>query len=214
FFCRRPPPPQGAGAGGAVPGPATSLTRQETTAMSRTRTAPATARIVLRELRRDDAAVLDTVFAGLSPDSRYLRFHAPVPRLTAGLRRALLDVDGRDHIALVAEDDIGDPVGVARAVRDRTRRDEAELAVAVVDAWHRRGVGRRLVQAVADRAAGVGIRRLTARVLPENAAALGLFRSLFPLSRTRRDDDAVVVVALLGDAWDITMDDILADLVA
>lgn len=172
-------------------------------------------RVTLRDLRRDDGELLDALFAGLSMRSRYLRFHSPIPRMTPGMRLALLDVDGRDRIALVAEADDGTPVGIARMIRDRGSPDEAEIAVTVVDAWHRRGIGRRLVVAVAERAMAVGVRRLSARVLPGNPAALGLFRAVFPVCFTRRDDDALVLVAVVGAGstdWTITMDDILADL--
>jgi RimJ/RimL family protein N-acetyltransferase len=101
--------------------------------------------------------------------------------------------------------------------RDARRPDEAEIAVAGVDAWHRRGVGRRLVTAVAERAREVGVRRLTARVLPENAPALRLLRSISPVWLTRHDADALVLVSVLDDDgattdWTITMDDLLADL--
>ncbi|GAA1284895.1 hypothetical protein GCM10009609_57600 [Pseudonocardia aurantiaca] len=184
--------------------------------MATKQSAPRT-EVTLRDLRRDEGDLLDALFAGLSPRSRYLRFHSPIPALSAGMRRALLDVDGRDRIALVAEAADGTPVGIGRAVRNTGRPDEAEMAVSIVDAWHRRGIGRRLVTAVAQRAQVRGVRRLVARVLPENAAALGLFRSAFPVLLSHRDDDAIVLVAVLDNAggtegWTITMDDILADL--
>lgn len=59
------------------------------------------------------------------------------------------------------------------------------------------------------------MQRLTARVLPENNAARNLFRAVFPVCLTRRDDDALVLVAVLGGGvadWTITIDDVLADL--
>lgn len=168
--------------------------------------------VTLRDLRPDEGDLLDVLMSGLSAQSRYLRFHTPIPALTPGMRRALLDVDGRDRVALVAECDDGTPVGIARVIRDQRRPAEAEIAVAVVDAWHRRGVGRRLVSAVAERAREVGVSRLIARVLPENVAATGLIRALFPVCLTRHDDDALVMVAALGEDWTITADDILADL--
>lgn len=89
------------------------------------------------------------------------------------------------------------PGGIARTNRDPQRPAEAEIAVAVVDAWHRRGVGRQLVTAVA---------------LPENDAVLGLLRAVFPVCFSWREDDALVLVAVLDRNWTITMDDILADL--
>lgn len=59
----------------------------------------------------------------------------------------------------------------------------------------------------------MGVRRLTARVLPENEAAIGLFHTVFPVCLTGRDDDGVLLTALLdGTGAQITMDDILADL--
>lgn len=184
--------------------------------MFRRITSTRSAHVTLRDLRPDDGDVLDALMSGLSPRSRYLRFHSPIPSLTGGMRRALLDVDGCDHLALVAEAADGTPVGIARSIRDRHRPDEAEIAVAVIDAWHHRGVGRTLATAVVERARLTGVQRMTARVLPENAAALGLLRSVFPACLTHRDDDALVLVGLLGpvDDWSITMDDILGDLCA
>lgn len=168
-------------------------------------------RITVRDLRRDEGSLLDDLVRRMSPHSRYLRFHAPLPGLTGAMRRALLDVDGHDHIAVVAEVD-GDPVGIARMIRDADAPAEAEVAIAVVDAWHRRGVGRQLVDALARRARHAGVVRLHANVLAGNAAALGLLRSAFGLCLTRRDGDLVHLVCMLEQDWDITMDDILADL--
>lgn len=167
----------------------------------------------LRPLRRDEPDTLDILFAGLSPHSRYLRFHTPVPRLTAAARRALLDVDQVDHIAVVAEIDPDTPVGIARCVRTPARGGRgADVAVAVVDAWQGRGVGRILVEAIVERAVAAGISRLEARVLPGNVAALGLFRALLPTGTARFDDDALVLTAELVDAHppEITTPDVFA----
>jgi GNAT superfamily N-acetyltransferase len=127
-----------------------------------------------RPLRRDDGDLLDAVMAGLSTRSRYLRFHSPKPRLTAGDRAFLTNVDGRDHLALVAFAEDGAPIGVARAVRLREDPRTAELAVAVVDARQRQGVGSELIRRVARDAAGVGIERLIAHVLAESHLAVSL----------------------------------------
>ncbi|MDN5751402.1 MAG: hypothetical protein L0H64_23365 [Pseudonocardia sp.] len=64
--------------------------------------------------------------------------------------------------------------------------------------------GYRLVTAVAERARATGVRRLIARVLPENTGALRLVRAAFPVCLTRHDDDAVVLNTARGDldtAW-------------
>jgi len=170
----------------------------------------------VRPMHRDEGALLDAVFAGLSAQSRYLRFHSPVRQLTGTTRRALLDIDGRDHVALVAESGRGDPIGLARIIRDVDRRDEAEVAFEVVDTWQGRGVGRLLLTAIAERAAQVGISRVRALVLTENTAAFALLRAVFPRYLTRHDGAVTELVGLLAgsDRWEITMDDILADLAA
>ena len=151
----------------------------------------------VRPLRRDEGAPLDAVFAGLSPESRYLRFHSPVHRLSTPLRRALLDVDGCRHVALVAESPDGEAVGIARLVRDARQTDGAEVAFEVVDAWQGRGVGRLLLTAIVEEAARIGVSRVHARVLVGNAAAEALVRAVFPVVRSRPDGEATELICPL-----------------
>ncbi|MBW0092209.1 GNAT family N-acetyltransferase [Pseudonocardia sp. KRD-184] len=155
-----------------------------------------TARVAVRPLTPDDVAAVDTVFAGLSARGRHLRFHTPVARLTAAMRAALLDVDGCDRAALVAEARRPGrwgrtPVGIARMVR--TGAGEAELAVAVVDDWQGRGVGRRLLTELGDLARDLGYDRLFGLVLPENGAVVALLQRVFPGAAPCWDDGAVRV---------------------
>jgi GNAT superfamily N-acetyltransferase len=133
--------------------------------------------LALRELGFEDGAVLDTVFAGLSTDSRFRRFHGAMPRMSAMVRDRLTAVDGRRHLA-VAAFARHEPVGIARLITVGPGR--AELAVEVVDAWQGLGVGSRLVRAVVERGRSVGIIEIVADVLGENTAMLQLLVSLFP----------------------------------
>jgi GNAT superfamily N-acetyltransferase len=121
----------------------------------------------IRRLTPADAPLLDRILDGMSPMSRYRRFHSPKPRLTSAERAYLAGADGRDHLALVALDAHGAPLGVARAVRLAEDPRAAELAVSVIDAFHRRGLGMELVNRLADDAAAVGIDRLVAVVLTD-----------------------------------------------
>ena len=135
--------------------------------------------IRVRPMLREDAAALDEIFDGLSEHSRYLRYHAGTPALTARMRRTLLDVDGRRHLARVAETVANGrrrAIGVARALD--LGGGCAELAVEVVDDWHRRGVGTLLLRAVRDEAFRVGYVELHAHVLPANRAMLRLLSQL------------------------------------
>src|SRR5690349_6221917 len=137
-----------------------------------------------------DVAVVDEVFAGLSPYSRYLRFQAPVAELSAATRGSLTALDGRTHVALAAFTQ-GRPVGIVRIIDVGDER--GELAVEVVDRWQGRGVGTRLLQAARDRATQLGYRELVGEVLAVNDAALGALRRVFPAIRVRRDGAALVV---------------------
>ncbi|WP_241832021.1 GNAT family N-acetyltransferase [Parafrankia soli] len=148
----------------------------------------------IRLLRPGEQAIVDEVFAGLSPRSRYLRFHAPLGALPAAHRRALVDVDGRDHIALVAVE--RRPLGIARLIR--TGPAEAEVSVAVVDDAHRNGVARRLLAELERRACAAGVRELHANVLAENTAALALFRASFAQGPCVVEGDVLRLTCLPG----------------
>ncbi|TQM04295.1 GNAT family N-acetyltransferase [Pseudonocardia kunmingensis] len=161
--------------------------------------------------RADAAAAVDTVFAGLSPRSRYLRFHSPIPRLPAAVRDRLGDVDGRRQAAVVASA-CGRPIGIARVIGDGT--GAGEVAVAVVDAWQRRGVGRELLTALAARAEEIGYSELRGSILPENIAMRGLAARVLPWARPWFDGDTVQFAAPIGPAaWTVTHEDLIADLV-
>jgi GNAT superfamily N-acetyltransferase len=130
--------------------------------------------IRIRPLEPPDGELLDVVLDGMSPQSRYTRFHGPKPRLSASERAYLAGADGRDHLALVALDPAGAPLGIARGVRLREDPAAAEIAAEVVDVWQHRGLGTTLLARLARQAAAVGIGRFTATVL----AQTGLQRAL------------------------------------
>jgi GNAT superfamily N-acetyltransferase len=166
---------------------------------------------IVRPILADEAdRAVDAVFAGLSVRSRYLRFHSPIRVLSPSLRRVLLPIDGHRRIAVAAWCGT-EPLGIARVTV--TAPGVADIAVAVVDAWQRRGLGRRLVTAAAELAEQAGITELQGAVLPENHAMLELVRRLFPLALRRFDGEAVQLRIPIGAAaWTITHEDLLADL--
>ena len=127
----------------------------------------------LRPPGAEDAEALLEFFAGLSDRSRYLRFHG-FPALGPKLVEPLLEPDWQDRGALLASLD-GTIVAVANWVRLRDPR-AAEVAFSVGDGSRRRGIGTRLLEQLAARAAEAGIEEFVAEVLHENAAMLGVFR--------------------------------------
>lgn len=133
--------------------------------------------ITIRPLEPDDRDTLAEGFERLSPESRYRRFFGPMPQLRKRDLDFLTRVDHHDHEALIAVDEAtGQGVGVARFVR--IADDVAEPAIVVVDDWHGRGVGSRLIAALGERAQQEGIRRFEAPVLASNPGAIRLLASL------------------------------------
>ena len=128
----------------------------------------------IRDLGSADEPLIDALHAALSPQSRYQRYHGPKPRLAPRERAYLAAADGRDHVALVAQDGLGAPVAIARFVRLRDRPQAADIAAEVVDDRQRQGIGSDLIARLARRAATVGVQRFTATVMSET----GLRRSL------------------------------------
>ena len=159
--------------------------------------------VEIRPVRPSDKQLLRDGFARLSDESRYRRFLVPMPRLSAHLVRYLTEVDHHDHEALGAlAADGGEPVGIARYVRTEAGGDAAEVAVAVVDDWHGRGVATALLTRLAERAREEGIARFTATCQAGNEEALELVGDLGATRMTGTDPllvDAQVELPAAGE---------------
>jgi acetate---CoA ligase (ADP-forming) len=127
----------------------------------------------LRPPVAEDADALVEFFSTLSEHSRYLRFHG-FPALGPKLVEPVLEPDWRERGALLGSLD-GHIVALANWVRLRDPR-AAEIAFAVGDDYQRRGIGTRLLEQLAARAAEAGIEEFVAEVLHENRGMLDVFR--------------------------------------
>jgi acetyl coenzyme A synthetase (ADP forming)-like protein len=160
----------------------------------------------LRPPTRADADAILDFFRSLSEQSLYMRFHG-FPSLGPEVVEQVLESDWTERGALLGSlvDDASERV-VALANYTRLRDPStAETAFAVADGIQRRGVGTRLVEQLAERAAQHGIERFVALVLPDNRRMLGVFEALgfeltrelaggeievaFPIGRTERYEE-------------------------
>jgi ribosomal protein S18 acetylase RimI-like enzyme len=119
----------------------------------------------------------------LSPESRRRRFLGPVVHLSEAMLKHLVDeVDGVDHVALVAMLEVGDdlePAGIARCVRYTDQPDAADVAVTIKDEWQGHGVATALLEVLmAQRPAGVT--HLLTEVAADNPASIAMLRKLGP----------------------------------
>jgi nucleotide-binding universal stress UspA family protein len=152
-------------------------------------------RVEIRPVEPYDRDAIAHGFERLSPESRYRRFFGPMPELPERYLDFLTRVDHHDHEALVAVDpSTGDGVGVARYVR--TGDDVAEAAIAVIDDWHGRGVGSRLLDALADRAREEGVTRFEAPVLAGNRGAIAVLERLGSTTKRSQGNEILLDIEL------------------
>lgn len=147
--------------------------------------------VSLRPMTAFDAWKLRTFLNELTDKSRRERFLHPVSEMPDYLLRTLSRLDGRRHVAFMAEVSTQGSkrmVGEARYVVDPERPDEAEFALAVDDCWRGRGIAARLMETLEDRARAAGLHRLFSDTLEDNHAMLGLARRCgFAVMANRRE---------------------------
>ncbi|MCI3238145.1 MULTISPECIES: bifunctional acetate--CoA ligase family protein/GNAT family N-acetyltransferase [Streptomyces] len=154
-----------------------------------------TARI--RPITVDDAERLVSFYEQVSDESKYYRFFAPYPRLSAKDvhrfthhdfvdRVGLAATIGGEFIATVRYDRVG-----ADGMPASAPSDEAEVAFLVQDAHQGRGVASALLEHIAAVARERGIRRFTAEVLPANVKMIKVFTDA-GYTQKRSFEDGVV----------------------
>lgn len=139
-----------------------------------------TARI--RPITTDDAERLVSFYEQVSDESKYYRFFAPYPRLSAKDVHRFTHHDYVDRVGLAVTVG-GEFIATVRYDRiDASGRpasapaDEAEVAFLVQDAHQGRGVASTLLEHIAAVARERGIRRFAAEVLPANNKMIKVFR--------------------------------------
>ncbi|GHB18592.1 hypothetical protein GCM10010377_05410 [Streptomyces viridiviolaceus] len=154
-----------------------------------------TARV--RPITVDDAERLVSFYEQVSDESKYYRFFAPYPRLSAKDvhrfthhdfvdRVGLAATVGGEFIATVRYDRIG-----AGGTPASAPADEAEVAFLVQDAHQGRGVASALLEHIAAVARERGIRRFAAEVLPANTKMIKVFTDA-GYTQKRSFEDGVV----------------------
>jgi acetyltransferase len=153
--------------------------------------------VLLRPIGPQDGEAEQSFVGALSLDSRHKRFHVGLQRLSPKLLQQLVEVDQRDHVALVAQTIDTEPpqlVADARYVRSSDQPDEAEFAIAVADDWQSLGLGRTLMARLATHARRHGVKTLFGDVLNGNRRMLVLMRGLGAVARTHPDGPQLVRV--------------------
>jgi acetyltransferase len=127
--------------------------------------------LIIRPIRPEDEPGMVRFHSTLSDESVYRRFFSLL-KLESRIRHERLTrvcfIDYDRQMALVAEK-AGEIIGIGRLVKSPLKT-EAEVAVIVSDAFHRKGIGRELVARLVRFAREEGLERLVAYVLTQNPA--------------------------------------------
>lgn len=142
----------------------------------------------LRPIKPSDAAGIHAFHARQSEESIYLRFFAPLRRLSDKDVHRFTHVDYEDRVALVLtlRDEI---IGIGRY--DRVSPSSAEVAFNVSDHYQGKGIGSVLLEHLAAISQEFGITRFTAEVLPQNRKMLAVFSDA-GYEVSRKVEDGVV----------------------
>jgi len=116
----------------------------------------------IRPIEPDDKEGLQRGLAMLSAESRRQRFFSSRKDFTDKELKFFTEVDQHHHIAFVAlskKTDGPQPAGSVRCVRDllHGRPDFAEFAITIVDSYQGQGLGKALLDLIAEKALKEGI---------------------------------------------------------
>jgi len=134
-------------------------------------------RMLLRPIRKDDTEAWLAFLSGISPRTKYLRFHS-LPKLTMEDAVRFCTVDYTNTFAFVAEvqgDNRQDIIAIGRYIR-LPKKSTAEVAFLIDDAHQGKGIGTKLMESLANVARENGIDTFEAEVLAENKEMMTVFR--------------------------------------
>jgi acetyltransferase len=153
-------------------------------------------KLTLRHIAPTDAAREQAFVRGLSPQSSYLRFHGTIKDLSKKDLEEFTNPDSRNAVALIVlcSGETGEEeIGVARYVIDPDGAN-CEFAIVVADAWQKRGIGTRLMNALIKHLQASGVKRISGSVLKGNSAMREFVKQLGFAETNIPDDPSILLV--------------------
>ncbi|MFI9450746.1 GNAT family N-acetyltransferase [Amycolatopsis sp. NPDC052450] len=123
-----------------------------------------------------DAEELGEALVEADRETLYRRFCGPPPKVTPRLLARLTELDFDRRYAIVARDEAGKGVAIAR-YEATPQPGVAEIAVVVKPGWRRIGLASALVTKLAEAASRHGFSEFTATYLADNRAVADLLDS-------------------------------------
>ncbi len=136
--------------------------------------------VKIRPMKPEDEPLVADFLAACSDETIYFRYFRRIRKWTHDMLIRFTQNDFDREIGIMA---VGVPpgpevmMGVSRLVTTPDRQ-EAEFALIVADAWHGKGLGRKLMQRAIEVAREMGVKRLRGDVLSDNHPMLTLMEKL------------------------------------
>lgn len=133
--------------------------------------------ITLRPIKPEDEALELAMISTFSRQSLYYRFFGYINHFTREMITRFTHNDYDREIAIIAEikePDHHEMIGVVRLVADADN-ENAEFAIAIPDAWQKKGLGAMLTDYILEIAASRGIKKIYANVLADNEGMIRIF---------------------------------------
>jgi len=154
--------------------------------------------ITIRPLRPEDAELEQEFVRHLSEESKYFRFMNTIRELTPSMLARLTQLDyDRDmaFVAITEENGRLVELGVCRYASNPDG-ESCEFALVIADAWQRRGIARRLMNALIENARTKGLKYMVGQILHNNDRMLKFVDSLGFVVSTSLDDPNILKAVL------------------
>jgi acetyltransferase len=153
-------------------------------------------KLTLRHIAPADAAIEQAFVHGLSRQSSYLRFHGTIKDLSKKDLEKYTNPDSRNAVALIVlhSGETGEEeIGVARYAIDPDGVS-GEFAIVVADAWQKRGIGTRLMNALIRHLKASAVKRISGSVLKSNSAMRKFAKQMDFAETDIPDDPSILLV--------------------
>jgi acetyltransferase len=153
-------------------------------------------KLMLRHIAPADSAMEQAFVHGLSSKSSHFRFHGTIKNLSKKDLKNFTDPDPRNAVALIvlhAGTSGEEEIGVARYVIDQDRAN-CEFAIVVADAWQKRGIGTRLMNALISHLRASGIKQISGSVLKDNLTMIKFIKDMGFTETIDHDDPSTLLI--------------------
>ena len=170
------------------------------------------ATVEIRPAGPDDTEAVTRFHEAMSPDNLYLRFFSMSKRAGELEARRVCRPPDAGHAALLAL--LGEQVAGVASYESTATPGLAEVAFAVADDMHGRGIATLLLEHLVSLARARRVQAFTATTLPENTAMLRVFADAGLAVRRRLADNVIELTMPIPHGWALGADSAYLDAVA